>query len=86
MKIIGVTKCPTGIALTCAVEWDAVDSVPVDTVIAFVIPEDGHEQYLELLSDFARLLAHEEFCSGLKRVFSRDLLYQFIVRALGPDP
>ncbi len=72
------------VRLTHAIEWDAVDNVPVDTVIAFVTPEDVPDQYLEMLSAFARLLAHEEFCSGLKRISSRDLIHQYIIQALEP--
>jgi len=37
------------------------------------------------VAHFARLLAHKDFCSGLKRIFRCDLLYQFIVQALEPD-
>lgn len=52
--------------LDCAVEWNALDDAPVDTVINILVPEGGNDTHLQLLARLARNLVHEDFVAKLK--------------------
>ena len=43
------------------IDWNSLDSKPVDVVISFLIPQEDKSEHLEYLSNTAKLLTHKDF-------------------------
>ncbi len=51
--------------LTDAIEWNAMDGAPVDTLFMILVPESNHTTHLQILAKLARKLMHTEFVNQL---------------------
>ena len=74
---------PTGlfIQLELPVDFEAVDSQPVDLIFALVVPEDNDPQaHLNILKALAGRFQSDTLSSKLRGAASRDALYNTLVR------
>ena len=67
-----------------AVDWDAIDDKPVDTVISLLVPLGENAEHLKLLSALSRRLGYPEFVQVLKNG-STDEVYELIASVLAGD-
>ena len=58
------------------VDFDAIDTVPVDLVFALIVPEEQNDEHLQVLSAIAELLQNEEVRAELRRAPSAEHLYR----------
>lgn len=54
------------ILLKDPIDYDSYDNVPVDIVLALIIPEDSGDEHLQLLSQLAERLSEPEFRDNLR--------------------
>jgi PTS system nitrogen regulatory IIA component len=64
------------IKLEDPVDFDAIDSVPVDLVFALIVPEEQNDEHLQVLSAIAELLQDEKVRTELRQATSTEILYQ----------
>ncbi len=65
--------------LDSPIDFDAVDSEPVDIVFAMLVPENAEKNHLELLAHLAELLQKSEFVGKLRRARSDSELFDTAV-------
>jgi len=65
---IGNCTHPLGALVTLdeAVDFDAPDDLPVDLLFVLLVPEEAHDQHLEILAGVAGLFRQEAFCKALR--------------------
>ncbi len=68
------------IRLQNPIDFEALDNVPVDIILAIVIPEGRKTLHLQILARVARLCQFSEFISLIKRSKNQETLYNDIVR------
>jgi len=59
-----------------AVDFDAIDTDPVDLVFALVVPSNCCDQHLQTLAQLAELFSSESNRKALRNCASSDALYQ----------
>jgi nitrogen PTS system EIIA component len=64
------------ITLSEAVDFDAIDSQPVDILFAMLVPEEAHDEHLQNLAALAGALSNTEFREKLRSATSNQELYQ----------
>ena len=57
------------------IDFDAIDSEPVDLVFALIVPEEQNDEHLQVLSSIAELLQEEEVRAQLRQASSTEHLY-----------
>jgi PTS system nitrogen regulatory IIA component len=57
----------TLVTLEQAIDFDAPDDVPVDLLFVLLVPEEAHQQHLDILAGIARLFSQTDFCDRLRR-------------------
>jgi PTS system nitrogen regulatory IIA component len=74
-----VTNCsvPIGTLVTLEepIPFDAPDDLPVDLLFILLVPEEAHQQHLDILANVARLLSQDDFCSELRAADDNRTLY-----------
>ena len=61
-----------------AIDFDAIDSKPVDLVFALVVPEQETEKHLDFLRQIAEQFSDELLCHELRRADSSETLYRLL--------
>ena len=69
----------TLITLSEPVDFDAPDGQPVDIIFMLLVPEEAHQEHLNILAGLARLLSDDAFCDGLREARSADDLFHAAV-------
>jgi PTS system nitrogen regulatory IIA component len=64
------------ITLADPIDFDAIDSQPVDILFAMLVPEDAHSEHLQTLASLAAALNKPEYRQGLRSATSNEALYQ----------
>ncbi|MGK0500358.1 MAG: PTS system nitrogen regulatory IIA component [Oceanicoccus sp.] len=64
------------IRLAQAVDFDAIDSQPVDLLFVLLVPDQAHDEHLQVLSKIAGMFNDEDFCQQLRQASDADSLYQ----------
>ncbi len=67
------------ITLDKAVDFEAPDQQNVDILFALLVPEQGHQEHLDILAGLARLLGQISFCKALRSAKNPEELYQAAV-------
>lgn len=60
------------------VDFDAIDSAPVDLVFALIVPEEQNDEHLQVLSSIAELLQEEKVRTKLRQAPTVENLYQTV--------
>ena len=71
-------KGTVGALITFAdpIDFDAIDSQPVDILFAMLVPEDAHDEHLQTLHTLAGALNNPEYRQRLRKATSDEALYQ----------
>ena len=64
------------ITLTQPIEFDSIDSEPVDILFAMLVPEEAHDEHLKNLAALAGALTRSEFRQRLRAANDHATLYQ----------
>ena len=54
------------VTLDAPIEFDAPDDLPVDLLFVLLVPQEAHQQHLDILASIAGLFQQEEFCRQLR--------------------
>ena len=66
------------VRLAKGIDFDALDSLPVDLVLSLVIPKDNTPLHLQLLAGVSRLCKVPEFLNALRQASSPSSLWEEI--------
>ena len=70
-RMKGIDQAYAGLLIAEApVDFDAMDNAPVDLFFALIVPDQAHEEHLQILAELANLLANDRFTSRLRRVYT----------------
>ena len=61
--------------LDSPIDFDAIDSKPVDIIFAMLVPEDAEQEHLQTLASLAEKLQHQGFVNALRSASSEQDLY-----------
>jgi mannitol/fructose-specific phosphotransferase system IIA component (Ntr-type) len=64
------------VRLAGPVDFDAIDSLPVDIVLALILPEGQTHLHLQLLAGLSRLCKNPEFLALIRLSQDSDSLWQ----------
>lgn len=64
------------ITLKEPIDFDAIDSEPVDVLFAMLVPENAHGEHLQTLASLASLLNEADFRARLREADGNEALYQ----------
>ena len=64
------------ITLADPVDFDAIDSQPVDILFAMLVPEEAHDEHLQNLAALAGALSNADFREKLRNASSDRELYE----------
>ncbi len=74
-----VNNCslPIGTLITLEepIPFDAPDDQPVDLLFVLLVPEEAHQQHLDILANIASLFSHADFCQELRAARDNRTLY-----------
>ena len=68
-----------GFATSEPVDFDAVDSKPVDLAFVLLVPEEAGADHLKALARLSRLLRNENTVNALRKAESTKQLYQLVI-------
>ena len=68
------------IKLNKGVDFDAIDSEPVDLAFAMLVPEQATDEHLQLLATLARMFSDDNFCAELRQSETDQAMFQLIFR------
>lgn len=69
----------TLITLADPIDFDAPDDQGVDILFLLLVPEEAHEEHLNLLGGLARNLSSTEYRQGLRKAEDASALYKFAI-------
>jgi PTS system nitrogen regulatory IIA component len=67
------------VTLADPIDFDAPDGQPVDILFVLLVPQEGHQEHLNLLAGLAELLSQANFCDGLRAADNHTDLYRAAV-------
>lgn len=69
-----------GVLVTCqpAIEYDAIDNMPVDVFFAILVPEEKAKEHLQTLSTIAAKLSDKDLLKQLRSADTAEKLFQVI--------
>lgn len=66
------------VRLKQGVDFDAMDSQPVDLLCALLVPEKSTEEHLELLALLAEMFSDAEYCQQLRSSGNEEELHELL--------
>ncbi|HAG93378.1 MAG: PTS IIA-like nitrogen-regulatory protein PtsN [Pseudomonadales bacterium] len=67
------------IKLESGVDFDSIDHEPVDMLFVLLVPQDAHEEHLNILSKIATLFNDDNRRKTLRAAHSTDSIYDALV-------
>jgi PTS system nitrogen regulatory IIA component len=61
--------------LSEAIDFDAPDGKPVDVLFVLLVPEEAHQEHLNILAGLAKLLSIDAYCQSLRDASSAQDLF-----------
>ncbi len=58
----------------------------MDLVFALLVPEEAHQQHLDILAGLARLFSQARFCDALRAARSADAVFKIATEAEAVAP
>ena len=66
--------------LDSAIDYDAVDKLPVDLLFALIVPEESTDEHLQILATLAEMFSNESIISKLRRSSTPEEIYSILTR------
>jgi PTS system nitrogen regulatory IIA component len=78
---MGTCTTAVGSLITLAepVDFEAPDRIGVDILFVLLVPEEGHQEHLDILAGLAGLLSQAAFCERLRSASSAEQLFEAAV-------
>ncbi|HET7580779.1 MAG TPA: PTS sugar transporter subunit IIA [Bacillales bacterium] len=67
---------------TTGLEWQSMDGNPVEMIFLILVPEESHQEHLQLLAKLARKLMHDDFVETLRSTEDAEQLTAFLEEEL----
>ncbi len=67
------------ITLDQGVDFDAIDSQPVDLLFVLIVPEGDDDAHVQALSEIASLFQDDDLCFTLRHTFDDEDLYNIAI-------
>ncbi len=64
------------------IDFDAPDGLPVDVLVALVVPDEANEEHLQILASLAELASDEDFLAGFRARQGGAALYDYLIQYL----
>jgi len=81
-RLVGcLTPISAIIHLETAVDFDAIDSEPVDLLFVLLVPEEATDEHLELLRQIASIFEQDDVLERLRNAPDSAALYQAVLDA-----
>lgn len=79
---VSCCKTPIGVLISLEepIPFDAPDDIPVDLLFTLLVPEEAHQQHLDILAAIAQLFSVPSFCEKLRSAGNSPALYELICR------
>lgn len=61
-----------------AIDFDAMDSKPVDLIFALLVPEESTQEHLQILGQLAELFANDDFSKKLRTSNKPEEIHQLL--------
>lgn len=75
-RIAGADKPAAALlTLTKPIDFDAIDSQPVDLICALIVPDDGNDEHLKTLAGLAELFSNPKALDELRQSPNSDALF-----------
>lgn len=71
------------VTLNHPIDFDAVDSKPVDIIFAMLVPENAEKSHLEFLASLAEVMQNQSFVERLRATNTDEDLYKVITQKTG---
>lgn len=68
------------VTLEQAVDFDAIDNKPVDLLFVLLVPDQAHDEHLNVLAKIAELFSDLDFCQQLRHASSSRALYELAIQ------
>lgn len=62
------------------IDYDAIDSRPVDLLFCLIVPEESTEEHLQILATLAALFSNKALCQQLRETTDRNVLYKLLTQ------
>jgi PTS system nitrogen regulatory IIA component len=74
---VGHCDEPLGTLLTLEepIPFDSPDDQPVDLLFVLLVPEEAHQEHLDILAEVARLFSQADYCARLRAARDNRALY-----------
>ena len=69
-----------------AIDFDAIDDIPVDIVFLLLMPAENRKDHLNVLACVARQLRSQEVLRKIRGAESARELYEAIILEIAPPP
>lgn len=72
---------PICLVMTLAqpIDYDAPDNLPVDILLALLVPINSEQEHLDLLADIASLFSQRQICDNVRHAKDDATLYKTLV-------
>ncbi|NND69345.1 MAG: PTS IIA-like nitrogen regulatory protein PtsN [Halioglobus sp.] len=82
-----VASCsePLGALLSLAepIPFEAPDEQPVDLLFVLLVPEEAHQEHLDILAEVARMFSDHDFCKALRAAPDSAALFNLAMSGPG---
>lgn len=82
-----VASCtePLGALLSLAepIPFEAPDEKPVDLLFVLLVPEEAHQEHLDILAEVARMFGDHDFCMALRAAPDSQALFNLAISGPG---
>ena len=62
------------------IDFDAIDGEPVDLIFVLLVPEEAHDEHLQVLASIVQMFSDKDFCQQLRDAEDNNTLYQLAIR------
>ena len=80
-RLAGLTDLYCTFLRVKSVDFDAIDSKPVDLVFCLLVPEESGADHLKALARISKLLRNEDICTSLRSANSTQEVLNIIEQA-----
>ncbi|HEC59689.1 hypothetical protein LCGC14_1547090 [marine sediment metagenome] len=79
-RIPGITHTIAAMmTLDTPVNYESIDSKPVDIIFGLLVPQDGNDQHLQQLSRLVSLFRDEETCTKIRQSTNAEQIFEILL-------
>lgn len=74
------------VKINAGIDFDAPDQLPVDILLALIVPKESTEEHLQILAQLAELLSDNQFLEQLRGNQESAMLFQYLTETVDRFP